>query len=151
MKYTPIELGRVIAAFRALETNEDAIPVLGDEDAMRCLTAWSKTDQKWKKPKGKQPEMTSANHGAVWAWIVAGWTLDFVAISEGSGCSQRIVHDKMKMLCLNRLIYPDGQMSKAARTALNVHVAAKLGVKQRPPKKQSTPADRSSGSENDNN
>ncbi len=132
----------LIAAFRALEANEDAIPILGDEDAMRCLAAWSKTDQTWTKPRGRVPTIRPGNHADVWAWIVRGWSFDYTNIATGAGLSLRIAHEKVRMLSTNRLIYPDGSMSKAARTALNIHVAEKLGIKQQAPGRKPAPKKR---------
>ncbi len=122
----------VLSVFRVLESTEDAIPILGDEDAMKCLAAWSKTDQAWTKPRRKVPAVAHNRHAELWQWIIMGWSIDFVAIGAGSGLSQRVVHEKMEMLSRNRLIYPDGSTSKAARTALNIYVADMLGIKSKP-------------------
>lgn len=128
------DVSAVISSFRAIEANEDAIPVLGDEDAMRVLAAWSKTDQQWKRPRRKPPEMTPTNHALVWSWLVEGWSIDHGSIAKAAGVRIAVAHEKMEMIIRNRLVYPDGSMSKAARTALNVHVAAKLGIKQKAPR-----------------
>lgn len=128
----------VLAPFRALEANEDAIPILGDEAALKCLAAWSKTDHRWVKPKTRPPRFTHGNHAVVWEWMVGGWRLDLAGVAKRAGLSERTVHEKMAMLVGNRLMYPDGSMSKAAKTALNIYVAGKLGIKQTKPKAQST-------------
>lgn len=133
------DITELLSTFRALEANEDAITVLGDEDAMKVLSAWSKTDQRWQAPKKKRPQITPTNHAEMWRWIVQGWTIDEEAIAVGSGLSANVVHTKMRMLIAARLVYPDGQMSKAARAALQVFVAQKLGIKsKRQPQQQST-------------
>ncbi len=122
----------VIAPFRAMESNEDAIPILGDEDAMKCLAAWAKTDQLWRKPKKRAPVLKHNNHAAVWSWVDSGWHHDIGLVAVAAGLSQRIAAEKIAMLVVNRLIYPDGSMSKAARTSLNIYVAEKLGIKSKP-------------------
>lgn len=127
-----------LAVFRAMETNEDAIPILGNEDAMRVLSSWTKTDQVWSKPRRKLPELTHANHSRVWQWIVSGWTIDVNEVARGANVSPRVAAQQLEVLTTNRLIYPDGSMSKGARAALNIYVAQKLGIKQKP-RQQPTP------------
>lgn len=121
----------IVEAFRAIDSNQDAIPVLGDEEAMRVLVAWSKTDQRWKAPRTKPPAMRPGNHATVWRWVVEGWTIDVTAVAKIAGVQVRVARDKLDMLVGLRLIFPDGVMASSAKTALNVHVAGKLGVKQR--------------------
>jgi len=131
-----LDLHDIINTFRAMETNEDAIPVLGDEDAMRVLAAWRKTDQSWSKPRTKMPAMSPSNHGKVWRWLCSGWALGVAEVAEACGLSVRSTHEKLRMLQALRLIYPDGQISKPAQTALQLHVASKLkGLPKRQSKK----------------
>lgn len=124
-----VDITELLRMFRALEANEDAIPVLGDEDAMKILSVWSKTDQRWTSPKKKPPAFTPNRHAELWQWICSGWHVDESSIVVGSGLSAAVVHTKIRMLMTSRLIYPDGEMSKAARTALQVFIANKLGIK----------------------
>lgn len=134
-------LTEILRALRTLESPDDIIPVLGDEDAMKVMIAWSKTDQRWSMPRGKVPTLQAGNHQSVWSWIVLGWTFDHALIAKIAGVGPRVVHQKLEMLVGLRLIYPDGQMSKSARTALQVHVSQKLGIKpKRPAKKPDEPA-----------
>lgn len=125
---TSSPLSMLLAMFQSVEVNEDAIPVLGDEDAMRVLAGWTKTEQSWIRPKRKLPPFapTSTSHAIVWSWICEGWTIDVASVARAAGCTLRVATEKLDMLKTNRLIYPDGQMSKAARTALSVFVASKL-------------------------
>lgn len=124
-----MELIDLLNTFKAVEEDTDSITVLGDDEAMRVLAAWKRTDQKWSRPKTKMPTMQAGNHAAVWAWICEGWIFDNDGIARGADLSLRVVHVKIRMLILARLIYPDGSVSKAARAALQVHVAQKLGIK----------------------
>lgn len=121
----------VLAVFRALEANEDAIPILGNEDAMRVLAAWTKSDQHWRKPRRAMPELTATNHGLVWAWITSGWSFEYDPLARAANVSARIAAQQLDVLMANRLIYPDGSMSKGARAAMNLYIAAKLGIKQK--------------------
>ncbi len=148
MKAKTNELMDLLNVFRNLEEDNDSITVLGDDEAMRVLQAWRKTDQRWSRPRHKPPAVSAGNHAAVWSWIRDGWTIDELAISRGAGLSVRVVHEKLEMLLAARLIYPDGQISKGARTALQLHVAQKLGIK---PKRRKEPAAGKSSSEGENN
>lgn len=132
-------LAELLQIFQGTEEDGDAIPVLGDDDAMSVLAAWRRADQVWSQPNAKQPPYTAKTSEAVWRWICAGWSLDHVveAIERGTGLSPFVVRNKLAMLIAARLIYPDGNMSKAAKTALQLHVAKKLGIK---PKRRKDPA-----------
>lgn len=127
-------LETLLAKFRAMETNEDAAPIIGDDDAMKVLSSWSKVDQAWRKPRGKAPVFAHDNHGLVWAWIRSGWTCDIEAVAAGAGVSERVAVEKLAILIGNRLIYPDGSTARGARIALQVWLAAKLGLKSKPAK-----------------
>lgn len=129
----------VLSMFRGMEQNEDAIPILDDDDAMKCLAAWAKTDQAWRRPKRDCPAMSVDNHAAVWRWVLAGWTLDVEGVAKAAGISERTAQYKLDVLTCNRLIYPDGSMAKGARLALNIYVAKKLGIKQKQPPQRSAP------------
>lgn len=120
----------IIEAFLVLDSNEAAVPILDDADAIKVLVAWSRTDNAWRRPRAKPPKVQPGSHGAAWAWAVAGWTIDVASIARIAGLQTRVVRDKVDMLVGLRLIYPDGRMAKSARTAINVYVGKKIGVKQ---------------------
>ncbi len=125
-------LENVLAPFRSLESNEDALIVLGDDEAMRVLIAWQHIDQEWAHPGGKQPLAIHGKMAKLWTWIMSGWEVDNRKVSRLAGVSPSIAHAKLEILMGNRLIYPDGSMSKGVRTALMAHTATKLGIKQKP-------------------
>lgn len=127
-------LEEVVAVFRAREGSEDAIVVIGDEPAMRVLAAWRNVDQSWTKPDGAPPEAIEGKLGRLWGWIVSGWDLDARRIARLAGMPTARVHEKLEILVGNRLIYPDGSMSKAARAALLGFTAKQLGIKRGMPK-----------------
>jgi len=141
---------QLIVAFHAVESNSDAVPVLGDQDAMRVLIAWSKSEHTWKRPKGKAPQLSAANHHEVWRWIVSGWVYDLPQISLGAGVPPRVASEKMQVLVHNRLIYPDGSMSRAAKTALDVYVAMKLRIRPDAGPRQPVKDPKKPGSDNHN-
>lgn len=131
MTTTPkgFDLASVLDTFRALEKDGDSITVLGDEDAMRVLSAWQKTDQVWSQPKTKMPVLAHGNHHRVWHWVCSGWTIDVEAIERGTGLTTYVVRNKLALLTSARLIYPDGNVHKAGTMALKLFVARKLGVR----------------------
>ena len=127
-------LESVLAPFRGLEQNTDAVVVLGDEQAMRVLVAWQKIDNEWSPPATRVPVVTAGGMGRLWKWIVAGWDVLKIEreVARLAGVPRHIAHEKLEMLVGNRLIYPDGSMAGGARSALAIHTAKKLGIKQQP-------------------
>jgi hypothetical protein len=130
-KRPDFRLEDVIGVFRALEESDDAIVVLGDEQAMKVLVAWSHTDQEWERPSTPVPPTTHGKLGKLWAWVVSGWDVDEQAIARLAGVPRSVAHEKLAVLIGNRLVYPDGTIAKGGRQALGVYTARKLGIKQR--------------------
>jgi hypothetical protein len=130
-------LRELLDAFKALEHNNDAVPVLNDDDAMKVLIAWSKLDPVWERPRAKMPAFTPNNRNAVWLWLALGWDIDITSVSRGAGVSESVARTKLEVLQHNRLIYPDGTMSGGAKLALDIYVSTKLprSVPQQPKKK----------------
>jgi len=126
-------IGDVIGVFRSLEQNDDALVVLGDDDAMRVAVAWSHTDQDWTRPTTAQPKTAHGRIGRLWSWLVSGWTIDAREVARLAGVPRSVAHMKLEMLIGNRLIYPDGEMSGGLRKVLAVHTAKKLGLRQAMP------------------
>lgn len=126
-------LEELLTPFRASESNEAAIVLLGDDDAMRVLIAFQNAEHTWRKPQRKAPDVMAAR----WAWIVSGHHVDLDFIAIAARVSDETALAKVRMMFANRLVYPDGTITKAARTALNAHAAAKLGYK---PAKRPAPA-----------
>jgi hypothetical protein len=123
----------VVGVFRALEQNDDALVVLGDETAMRVAVAWSHTDQEWERPPRPQPAAVHGKMGGLWSWMVSGWNVDARAVARLAGVPRTVAHAKLEMLIGNRLIYPDGSMAKGMRSVLLSYAARKLGIKQQLP------------------
>jgi len=123
----------LVNTFRKLEEPEDSIPVLGDDQAMRVLAAWTKTDQVWALPAQAMPVMRAGNHAKLWQWLLDGWDLEscIPTLEAATGLPHSVVAEKLDMLVMNRLIYPTGDMSKSARTALAVHVNTKIRAAKR--------------------
>ncbi len=126
----------VLAPFRAIESNDDVLVVLGDEHAMKALIAWTKVDNVWTHPPTKRPAMRHGNMASAWAWVISGWNIDEQtrAIARLAGLPTDVAHEKIEILVGNRLIYPDGSLAKGTRVALNLYTAKKLGIKQQLPK-----------------
>lgn len=132
----------LIAEFVNLERLED-VAVLTAEDGfdaetMRVLAAWEKTEQRWSKPRGEMPTRPTA---AAWRWLVSGWELDIPAIADAAAVTYGTARDRMAVLTGNRLVYPDGTMSKFARNALRAHMGMRLNAGKGP--RQAAPAPRS--------
>ncbi len=66
-----------------------------------------------------------------WAWLCSGYRTSFEAIAAGAGVSTEVARDRVAMLLHNRLVYPDGSMSKWLLAALKTHVAKRLGGSSR--------------------
>ncbi len=129
-------LEELLAPYRASENNEAAIVLLGDDDAMRVLIAFQNAEHTWRAPKRKLPETMAGR----WAWIVSGHYVDYDFIAVAARVGDETALSKVRMLFANRLVYPDGSITKAARTALNAHAASKLGYKPAKRPQQQQPA-----------
>jgi hypothetical protein len=126
-----VSLAKLLATFRGVETQETSLVILGDDEAVKVLIAWSNVDNEWTQPETRVPDATVGKLGKLWSWILSGWDVDTRKVSRLAGVTEAIAHVKLEILMGNRLIYPDGQMSKGARTALMAHTAIKLGIKQK--------------------
>lgn len=123
----------LVKVFQGLEQPEDSIPVLGDDQAMRVLAGWTKTDQAWVLPPQAMPVLRVGNHAKLWQWLCDGWDLEscIPMLEAATGLPHSVITEKLDMLVMNRLIYPTGDMSKSARTALAVHVNTKIRAAKR--------------------
>lgn len=129
-----------LAVFRGLESVEDAIIILDDEDALRVMVAWKKLDHSWTRPGPRMPQPIAGKLGRLWTWVVQGWDIDVDKVSKLVGLPWTTTHDKIEMLVGNRLIYPDGSTSKYAQTALMRYTSEKLGMgKKKEPKPETAP------------
>lgn len=138
-------LDEMITAFRAIEANEDIIPVAGDDVAMRVLAAWTKTENVWRMPKRARPTFGPSTHHDCWRWITSGWMPDYEGLAEATGLDYSTASDKMRVLIANRLVYPDGTMSKPSTILMVGYAAAKLGLKGDPKKPAKKPDDKKPG------
>ncbi len=130
-KRPEVDLASLLATFRGVETNETSLVILGDDEAIRVLIAWTNVDDEWRAPASRPPSATAGKLGRLWTWIVSGWEVDANKVSRLAGVTKMVAHAKLEVLIGNRLIYPDGQMAKGARTALSAHAAIKLGIRQK--------------------
>jgi hypothetical protein len=118
-----------LAVFRGVEDNQDAVVVIGDDDAMRVLVAWTHVDNDWYPPSTACPPLVHGKLAAAWDWIRAGWDLNERKISKLAGVPTSVARAKLDVLIGNRLIYPDGSLSKGVRLALAAFTAQRLGLK----------------------
>lgn len=139
----------LLAAFKAAETVEGVGAMLVDDgfDALtlRVLSAWENTEHRWSKPKKPCPD-DGRPTSAAWSWLCSTWAVDYGAIAEGAGVSRDVARERVAVLLHARLIYPDGQIAKAARTARTAAIRARLKSEQarqgdkKPPVPPATPA-----------
>ncbi len=136
----------LVAAFKASEKPEMVAALIVEDGfdafAIRVLAAWMSFDHSWKAPQRPCPDNGRATPKA-WAWLVSGMALDYVAIADAADLSSAIAQRKLALLLRNRLIYPDGTISKAAGGALQAAVFDR--VKQPKKQEEKKPAAKSSG------
>jgi hypothetical protein len=134
----------LLESFRELETLTD-IAVLLVEDGfdavtMRVLSAWEKTEHRWRRPETDQP--ADRPTVAVWEWLASGWCPDYAAIAAGADVSHEIARERFQVLMRARLIYPDGTMSEHATKALEAVVRLRLRAEGQRAKKQTAREDK---------
>ena len=134
-------LADVLAVFKAKETDQDGLVIIGDDEAARVIIAWSHTDQHWTQPKRVAPAIVPDKTFELWRWVVEGWRIDHYDVARLSGVQPAVALDKLNLLVGNRLIYPDGTIALGGRSALRVYTANKLGVKLGAKNKQPKPRD----------
>lgn len=124
----------LVRAFQAAEQVEQVAALLGEDgfdvETIRVLSAWQTTEQVWKAPGHRQPDKGSPTARA-WAWLVAGWRFDYVAIADAANVSRHVARARMAVLIGNRLIYPTGELTKAARGALQASIAKHIRGKKK--------------------
>lgn len=130
-------LAELLKPFRDDPINNSVV-VLGDDEAVRVLSAFRMIECNWKVPRSVAPAASAALVKR-WAWLVSSWKLDKLAdeISLASGLSEETVLGKLNILVRNRLVYPDGTISKGAAFAIEAHAQTVLGLK---PKRNQQPA-----------
>jgi hypothetical protein len=111
----------------ASDTTDTAVVVLGDDQAIRVLAAFSNVVHDWKAPKKALREGVSLVER--WQWLTQRWDIDIEGLAIATALSEDTVATKVDVLVANRLIYPDGTISKAATLALKAHASMKLGIK----------------------
>lgn len=117
------------------DSTDTAVVVLGDDDAIRVLAAFRNVEHRWRAPRKLLPE--GASTVQTWNWLTERWDIDVDGLAVATGLSRSTIETKLDVLIANRLVYPDGSISKAATLALKAHASAKLGIKPgRKPKEQ---------------
>ncbi len=123
----------LLSAFRAAEAVGDIGVLLVDDgfDAttMRVLSAWERTEQKWSQPKKPCPDGGRPTIAA-WRWLCSTWTVDYAAVADGASVSRDVARERVMVLMHARLIYPDGDVSKAARQAMTATIRGRLKSEQ---------------------
>ena len=123
-----MNLQELLVPFRKMESNDQAIVMVGDDECVRVFIAWKNARHDWRKAPGKPPPFAS-NGADLWDWLCKGWDHDLMEISRAAGVTKDTANAKLYMLMKNRLIYPDGTASSAATLAVQIHMSKKLGIK----------------------
>jgi hypothetical protein len=119
-------LAELIAPFRD-DAQDNAVVILGDDEAVRVLSAFRMVEHRWSYPRAKPP--ANASKVATWKWLTSTWRIDTDELARAAGLSEETAQSKLDVLLANRLIYPDGTISKGANFALQSHSMTKLGLK----------------------
>jgi hypothetical protein len=108
----------------------NSVVILGDDEGIRVLSAYRMVEPSWRYPR-KSPPGDHTSLVKRWAWLVSAWDLAKLAeeISIASGLSEETCESKLNILVRNRLIYPDGTISKPAMFAIEAHAQTVLGLK----------------------
>lgn len=101
-----------------------------DVDTVRVLAVWSSIDAAWSAPARSCPDDGRPTHRA-WLWLMSGLEVDYSAIAEATGLSRSTARQKVAVLMGARAVFPDGDISKPARAALQAAVAERVGGRKR--------------------
>lgn len=129
----------LVAAFKRAEQPEAVAALINDDGfdaaAVRVLVAWTNAHHEWKAPPRKMPDEGRPTPRA-WEWLFAGLVVDHTAIADAANVGVAVARAKLGLLIGNRLVYPDGTISAAAKAGLQASVAAR--VKQSPKRERAT-------------
>lgn len=131
----------LVEAFRAVADKdvESVACLLLDDgfcaETMRVLAAWRQLDLRWTAPRAPCPD-SGYPSSAAWRWLVAGLDVDYDEVAAVSNVSRSVARGRVATLLGNRLVLPDGSISKMARAAIQEHARGALGLtkKRKEPK-----------------
>lgn len=88
-----------------------------DAQAIRVLVAWQSIEHDWRSPGAPAPSSAEPS-AAAWRWLWLGAVYDLGDLAEAAGLSRAIARRKLHQLIGARLVYPGGDIAKAARGLL---------------------------------
>lgn len=141
----------LIAAFREVADREiESVAALlvddgFDAETMRVLAAWPQLEHGWREPKKPCPDGGVLPTPAAWRWLCSGHGLDAVGLADAAGVSIAVARAKAAVILGNRLVMPDGTLTKPARAALSAHARRALGIKANAGKGNDGKRDRDQG------
>jgi len=128
----------IIQEFKEIETLEDCLIITDPtfayrESLQRVLMAWGKIKLTVKKNK----ELPGDTLGEKWEWLWQQCSWNMQQLQDAAGVYNKNIEQLIKLLQLNRLIYPDGTISKFSRIAVKKSLAYHLRLRpitpQQPP------------------
>ena len=112
-------LDDLLAPYIADERPEQATAVVGDADAIKLIAAWAYYPfETWTYPKGKRTD----NDRERWKWIWDGLVMYPDDLAEAAGISTHVVKAKLRVLLNSRLVYPNGNVARAARGVMHAYI-----------------------------
>lgn len=120
-----VEAFKVIADARIESLASFVVEDGFDAETMRVLSAWTVADVPWSRPPKPCPDGGRPTQRA-WLWLMSGIEVDIHAIADATGLSRSLVLQKVRILIAARLVFPDGEISKPARAALQQAVAERI-------------------------
>ena len=112
---------RWLDTFKNEEKAESTLVLAEDKKLTRLLLAWQRTNVVQKRRPPKAPEADNTNGRWDWLWSCVTFSTDDIA--SVAGLEPRQIVSGLAILRGNRLIYPDGTISRFAAQFLRVKTA----------------------------
>ena len=119
------ELKNLLAPYRKDESDIGTAAIVGNDDAIAVLSAWTSITTRWSRPTrehGKRP----ADADDRWRWIWLGVDFDIEGLARASQLSEAAAYYQLRSLVQLRLVYPDGSVSAPGLEVLRIFLAAKM-------------------------
>lgn len=117
-----VDLQKLLAPLRKRESKEHLCAVVDDHDAIRLLDAFANAETAWKPRRGAR---VPKDPDALWGWLWGFVLLDLQAIAASAKLSQKTAATLLRVCIAARLVYPDGTITKPARTLIADYVRSR--------------------------
>jgi hypothetical protein len=110
-----IDLKKLLAPMRKQEGKAQLCSIVDDHNAIRLLDAFANAESAWRpRSRPKQP----TEQGALWFWLWRFFLIDLDALAASARLTPEEATKLLRVLIAARLVYPDGTITRPAKTLI---------------------------------